>query len=906
MIGLAPSGTRVTRRMVTLFVACALLPVAAALVVAYGQVHQALVAQRITQLREVAAGYGTALVDRLNAAEAVARSGVIDPGSGYFRAAVVLEGGVRTLFGGATQLPADSTLAALDARLETRESGLALVRQENGATAVWLVRKEGPRRLLLQLDPNYLWPVETLPYLTDLCVLAPDGAPMSCTRPPPQAGLKALRARLAFESHGDLVWEEDGQRRIVGFNEVFLLGRFGSGAWAIVASQPEVHALEPVKAVGRLVVPIAVLAVLLAALVGVVQVRRALAPLQALRDAAGRIGAGDFGVRVPAARDDEFGALGHAFNTMSARLGRQFESLDANAEIDAVILSGGDLSRIVAIVLRRMAEVAPAKRHCLVLPNPETPRLYTIHSADGAAHAPLQEAEVRRLLSAPAGSAGLPGIAERGVFALPIAVEKELAGALVVFYDGRGQPAPDETAPLLALADRVAVAIATARRGRELQRRAHYDFLTQLPNRLLGQEELARAVAAAERSHRLLAVLFVDLDGFSDVNDSAGHAAGDQLLVQAAGRLRRCLRRSDMVARLGGDEFAVVLPEIRDAADAAKVARNIIETLSVPFQVGASVSLSAGVGIALYPADGASAEELLRHADLAMYNAKASGRGQLAFFEESMTADIRRRIELERDLMEALERGHFVLHYQPQLDLRSGRVAGAEALIRWMHPQRGLVPPVQFIGFAESNGMIEPIGRWALRTAAAQFVAWKAQGVPLDFVSVNVSPRQMRNAGFAQTVADTLAEYQMPAACLRLEITEGAIMDEEATAKNLEALTALGTPLELDDFGTGYSSLARLQRLPVAAIKIDRSFIRDIDGDAGAQAVVRAAIEMAHALDKWVLAEGVEHAGQASMLETMGCDSLQGYFLSPPVTADKLTELLAGRRARSTRVSPAA
>jgi EAL domain-containing protein (putative c-di-GMP-specific phosphodiesterase class I) len=284
-----------------------------------------------------------------------------------------------------------------------------------------------------------------------------------------------------------------------------------------------------------------------------------------------------------------------------------------------------------------------------------------------------------------------------------------------------------------------------------------------------------------------------------------------------------------------------------------------------------------------------------------MYRAKSAGRGQIAFFEVSMNAEIRRRIELERELRVAMDQEQFVLHYQPQMDIKSGRIIGAEALVRWMHPERGLVPPAQFIGFAESSGMILDLGRWVLRAAVAQFVTWQAHGVEIEHVSVNVSPRQFRDPAFTEVVAETLRDFLLPPAGLRIEITESALMENEAAEANLAGISAFGVRLELDDFGTGYSSLAHLQRLPVATIKLDRAFIRSIEANASAQAVVRAAIDMAHALGKSVVAEGVENAGQLALLERMGCDTMQGYFLSPPVTADRFVELLGAHAPAAAR-----
>jgi diguanylate cyclase (GGDEF)-like protein len=304
------------------------------------------------------------------------------------------------------------------------------------------------------------------------------------------------------------------------------------------------------------------------------------------------------------------------------------------------------------------------------------------------------------------------------------------------------------------LGDRVAVALATAARDRELYRRANYDPLTRLPNRTLFLDELGRELARAERQSKQLAVLFVDLDGFSDVNDSLGHAAGDELLVRAGERLRACVRKSDLVARLGGDEFTAVLPDMREASDAATVAQHLIAALSQPYDIGhGNTFVAASVGIAMYPADGATAPELLRHADMAMYQAKERGRGSFAFFEDAMHREAQRRLALDRELRQALENEEFVLYYQPQLDLRANRIVGAEALIRWQHPTRGIVAPGPFISFAEETGLIEQIGEWALNAACEQFMVWKRAGAPIDHVSVNVSPRQFRRKDFADSVA---------------------------------------------------------------------------------------------------------------------------------------------------------
>jgi diguanylate cyclase (GGDEF)-like protein len=924
--GTAQFGTRITRRVMALFMLCALLPVAVALVLAYDRVETALLSQRIALLRGTAAGYATSLIDRLIIAESLAgqmadelAAGRTPRGAtyqGYFLSAVVVQPGAA---GASFGRPAGGLVE--DAPGARR---LFVARQNVGEPSVWLVVRgtSGPA-MALQLDPKFLWKDDgDLPFLTDACVLDAASTPLHCSRGLSEGALLALRQRLAMQSRGEAEWHDNDARYFASYSEIFLRGRYAVDSWTVVAAQPAEYALAPVEAVKQLVVPVVVLGLLVAALLGLVQVRRTLGPLKQLSDATARIAVRDFDVHLDATRDDEFGALARAFNAMSARLAIQFKALLAHAEIDAVILSNFDLPRVAAIVLKRTAELVPSQRQFLLLADPAAKGTYRLYSAapeagEGVAVS-LSVEDTHRLLGsangiefAPSDSwshvEGLAHLTGRSIFALPILLGHELGGAIILAYDELRRPGGGEMSILSKLADRVAVALATAKRDLELHRRAYYDPLTKLPNRSLGMKELERAVSQAARHRRVLAVLFVDLDGFSDVNDSLGHDAGDQLLVQAAVRLRGSVRKSDVVMRLGGDEFAVILPELADPADAAVAARHLVSELSRSFRLAPGETfVSASVGVALFPGDAATAEELLRSADLAMYSAKQAGRGQVAFFQASMNEEVRRRVELERELREALELKQFELHYQPQLDLRTGRVCAAEALLRWRHPARGLIRPVDFIAFAETSGLIEEIGKWVLVEACGQLRAWREQDLLLEYVAVNVSPRQFRKPGLAGAVAAILKQHELVPGVLHLEITEGVLFDEQPSASaNFSALTALGVPLELDDFGTGYSSLARLQRLPVAVVKLDRSFISGIERNAGAQAVVRAAIDMSHALGKYVVAEGVEDAAQLALLSAMGCDIAQGYHLSEPLPAAEFASFMRQYAAGEAPRSPA-
>ncbi|MEO6565643.1 MAG: bifunctional diguanylate cyclase/phosphodiesterase [Casimicrobiaceae bacterium] len=408
---------------------------------------------------------------------------------------------------------------------------------------------------------------------------------------------------------------------------------------------------------------------------------------------------------------------------------------------------------------------------------------------------------------------------------------------------------------------------------------------------------MERAIARTRRDREELSVLFVDLDYFKHVNDSVGHAAGDDVLVEAAERLQRCLRSSDIVGRLGGDEFTILVTDVKSGGDARIVAENVMAAMARPFVVaGNEHFLSASVGIAVYPGDGATADELLRNADTAMYRAKAAGRGQSVFFEERMNLAELDRVRAEQDLRHALEHNEFYLVYQPMLDLHTGQICGAEALLRWNHPEHGLLAPMHFIRLAEETGLIDGLGEWVMREACGQFRMLQEARTPLPRISVNVSARQFKRPHFAETVHRVLQETGIPNTCLEFEITESLLLDATAEVEaTLRALSRSGVRIALDDFGTGYSSLAYLKRFPVDVVKIDRSFVKDLPADRSSAAITGAIISMAHALKIKVVAEGVATLEQSDFLRDLGCDFAQGYHYSKPLRAPELASFLRRR-----------
>ena len=425
---------------------------------------------------------------------------------------------------------------------------------------------------------------------------------------------------------------------------------------------------------------------------------------------------------------------------------------------------------------------------------------------------------------------------------------------------------------------------------------AYYDALTGLPNRALLQDRLSKALASARRRKEKVAILFLDLDRFKDINDSLGHSLGDLLLQNVAERLKRCAREQDTVARLGGDEFLIVLTNVKEIADASVAAERFMHAMTAEFVVqGHSLSINCSVGISMFPEHGTDSEILIKNADAAMYRAKESGRNNFRFFTEDMNAQGVKRLTLENGLRLALEKRELFLVYQPQVDIVSGKIIGLEALLRWQHPTLGLVPPDKFIRIAENCGLIVPIGEWVLRTACSQARKWQDEGIPAVSVAVNVSAVQFRQEGFCELIRRVLHETGLAPQYLELELTEGLLLaNADVTFSVLQELTDMGLTLAIDDFGNGYSNFTYLRQFRVSKLKIDRSFIRDVAVNPDDAAITTAIISMAKSLNLKVIAEGVEDEAQMSFLRAHQCDEIQGYYFSKPLAVDKVADKLRG------------
>ncbi len=464
-------------------------------------------------------------------------------------------------------------------------------------------------------------------------------------------------------------------------------------------------------------------------------------------------------------------------------------------------------------------------------------------------------------------------------------------------YD-QGKPCLDTDGTLLGYVGACHDVHAEKQLQEQLRYIGQYDPLTGLPNQTLLEDRLRQALANARRSKKQIVLLFTDLDCFKIVNDSLGYKVGDRLLQQVAQRLKHCLREGDTLSRRGGDEFLVILSDLKHVEDAAHVAEKLLQSLAGPYTIdGIDLHISASIGISIYPDDGQDAETLLRNADTAMYFAKQNGRNRYQFFTPEMNSRAYEYLMMQNHLRRALERGEFELNYQPQVELRKGAIVGVEALLRWRHPESGMIAPSQFIPIAEECGLIVPIGEWVMHEACRQGRLWQEAGLPPLTIAINLSAVQFHKEDILKTIEQACRENRLDPSRLELELTEGTVMQNaEDAIMILRELKAMGIKLSIDDFGTGYSSLSYLKRFPIDRLKVDQSFVRDITSNEDDAEITRAIIGMAHGLGLKVIAEGVEHEDQLKFLRWQKCDDMQGYYFSRPLQAGAFEDLLASGR----------
>ena len=917
--------TRVARRLFTLFVMSALVPLAAIAIVSLTQVRELLLQQGDERLMATAKNLGMEFFARLvraaEVAEAAGRPGAApaaDPAVErvFISLARAPEGGgVSPMAGGAVNV---TPPVAVLKRAAQGESSL-FVATAAGGPAVFVGAPSQGGLVFGQVRPGYLWGApDEVPHATDFCVMEDASRVfLHCYAPGGSGQVRAL-AELPFDVARTSTWTRDGETHRGRAWAQFMGAKFGAPDWIVAASQPEALSLRRLARFQQIYVPAIALALVLVSWFTLRQSRSIVVPLSRLAERARELAAGRFAGRVGMTRDDEFGELASAFDAMSSRLGQQFASLRTLSEIDSLMLSGEDTTQVIRSVVQRLGELTTAKLVTLSTVDGSSLRTYYWVGEGGGFlldQHPDRASEVSTLALEPAWHAlplpepvpkwlAHPGYkAMRGALAQPIVWQGKPHGVIVLGYESPDPPPQEERQHIAEMADRMAVAVSTAWRDEQIYQRTHFDPLTGSPNRLLFSDRLGVEIVRSAREDVRFAVMVVNLDRFKNVNESLGHSVGDLVLREAYARIGGSLRSEDTLARLGSDEFAVLVANVANAQEAWLIAETILAQMAREFRVGEQrVFLSASVGIASFPADGSSAEDLLKSADIAMHRAKEGGRSQALFFEERMNAEVVAALTLDRDLRGALERGELQVHYQPQVELATGRIVSAEALLRWFHPTRGTISPARFIPLAEESGFIEVIGEWLFEEVCAQVATWRGEGLELEHVAVNVSPRQLRRRDFAATVAACARKHGVAASAVQIEITEGLLLDRGTVVEELfRELAEAGHSIALDDFGTGFSSMAYLERLPVDTIKIDQTFIRNLAVGRDSRSIVSAIIAMSHALGKTVVAEGVETEAQAELLRQLGCHRIQGYLVSPAVHAGAFSRLAHESAAEAAR-----
>ncbi|OHB42018.1 MAG: hypothetical protein A2Y11_03210 [Planctomycetes bacterium GWC2_39_26] len=723
---------------------------------------------------------------------------------------------------------------------------------------VLLVRKDG----------------DNIEFFTPL-MYAPDD-----TRSPtiPMNSAESRVARLALEGGSGVLIATDYR----GVDVMAAYQYIPSIDWGLIAKIDTSETFAALKALGIIALIVSVVSAAVVASAGIIFAVAATRPIVRLTDATLRFAGGDLKARIAIIHRDEIGDLTKNFNTMADKLEKEI-TMHERRELEL---------RKVSLVVEQSPNVVliTDTQGNIEYVNPMFTLLtgYTREEAIGKNPRILKSGKTPPERYKRLWWTITSGTEWRGEFC-----NKKKNGELYwesAFISSIKNAAGDIT-HFIAIAEDT-----TERRRAEerIQHLAYYDALTGMPNRAFYNDLLSLALSHAQRRGEMVAVLFLDLDRFKDVNDTLGHSIGDQLLKIVAGRVADSLRKEDTVTRLGGDEFTLLLPGMTQTEDAARIAQKILEAVKKPLMLGGhELNITASIGIAIYPADGENAEALLKNADTAMYHAKEQGRNSYKFFTPVLQTRTVEHLEVESSLHHALEREEFIVYYQPQVDIKTGRIVSSEALIRWQCPGRGLINPAEFIGMAERTGLIVPIGEWVLRTACSQNKAWQDAGLPPLLVAVNLSAHQFQQENLVKMVELVLKETGMDPVFLVLEVTESAAMKNAETANYMiKRLVGLGVHFVIDDLGTGYSSLSYLKMFPIHALKIDKSFVQDVVTDSNDAALVTAIISMAKGLKLKVVAEGVETTAQLEFLRSLGCDEAQGYLFGKPMPAGEFKKML--------------
>ena len=925
---------KVARRILLSFVVASLIPVLVLGVLSFHQVSQQLYQQSYDVLQKSSKDYGLRLIDRLVLAESALRllanriersnRGLRD--QNLFRdqkiqkqfndLAIITGTGQRASLLGDTRMVPYLTKE----EIEAVRSGLTLIKavdsDELGIKQIWIALNFNEKTpdagiLMAELHPEALWEVDNMG-INQLLVMTEVGESWFSSLPN-QLVPNQLLTELLDKYSGSFNQNIGDNVYLGGFWQAPIGNMFASPDLIIVHAQPKSIALSAIDYFTKVYPPVILLTVLIVAFLSTKLIAKYLSPLSALKKATERIADGQFDYQVEVDSKDEFEALADSFNEMTRRLRSQFEIQSTMAEIDRQILSVLNADEIVETALNRLPGILFSDLISIAKFDAENQLLEAVHTRHEGQHYDLEEQSIvitdedlaelqqsqgsvleineNRLLPVYLKILNLKG--NWFYLVIPVVVNGQVAASISFAYQQPKVIGNELKSIARSFGDRIAVALSNAAWEEKLFQQAHFDGLTGLPNRLVLNERLQQEIARADRDSKQLAVFFLDLDRFKNVNDSLGHSAGDELLVKVAKHLSNSIRTTDLVVRMSGDEFVVLITDIDNPDLINMIANKVLKAVDTTSIVaGQSVKSTASMGIAMYPADAVTPEDLLKYADSAMYYAKNDGRANFRFYSADMTEKALENIKLEHDLREAISKGEIVVYYQPKFD-SDKNIIGAEALIRWKHSELGMISPAKFIPIAEQSMLIVEIGRWVLEQTCELIKSFTNLGIEPVPISVNISGVEFDRPDIVPNVAEILKRTRVNPDFIELELTENvAIGNREACIERMHQLKALGLRLAMDDFGTGFSSLSYLQDLPLDVLKIDQHFIRELETGINSQAIVRAILALADGLHMQVIAEGVETESQLTFLQDHQCKFFQGFLFSRPIPAAELVKLL--------------
>ena len=905
--------SKVARRVIALFLLSALVPLITTAYLSKTYLTNILIDQGFTNLQNEGKYYVKSLFDRLLFIE-TRLTNIANDITSLPNKKIILKNYHGNEFASLTKERISKT-SLMDNNPVKNDNKIRIYSNttSNGKASIFMSlqleqhNKNTVTHLTAEINPDYLWNTANKSHTTfNICIINEGGAIFYCSNPIPDTitlnNTQRTHANKKIER-----WTSNDGDYISASKILFLKSKFNSTNWKVIITQAEKDVLSPASTFNKLFPLVIILTLLVVLLLSMTQIRRILIPLKKLINGTRRIANRDFNEKVHVESGDEFYDLAESFNAMSERLKRQFAAFVMLSDIDKLILSNTDNEQIYFTVLKHIHNVAPCNIASITVLEHDAPNIGKTYLADHSIEIKTDNKRIvlsdndlinlksptnyNNMLEEAADKHFLAPLKQFGatsVYVFPVTVDDQISAIISLGFISKATLNDEDIQQVRNISDRIAVALSAVARDKKLYQQSHYDSLTKLPNRQLIEIRLEQEIKHCLREDSSMAILFLDLDHFKKVNDTLGHSVGDTLLKKVAIRLNKCVRETDTVARLGGDEFTIILTGSIDNRYISDIAENIIQALEKPFTINThEIFIGTSIGISVFPNDGLTKTELFKNADTAMYRVKEQGRGKHLFFEENMNVEEMERATLERDMRHALERNEFILHYQPLIDIKTNTIIGAEALIRWQHPVRGLIPSSTFIPLAEETGIIINIGEWVLRTACKQLTQWSDNNVNVDRMAVNVSSRQFMQNNFEEYVSTILEETNIAANRLELEITETLLMDERIDSiKILDNLSKKNIHLSIDDFGTGFSSLSYLKRFAVNTLKIDRSFMQDVTTDNDAKSIVKSIIALAHTLNLNVIAEGIETAEQLAFLHKYKCDFAQGFYFSKPVNAE--------------------